>query len=88
MERNKLITRNLVELGSSATVFIIPINVFLLHVHVSFYLTFAKYVKMEECIIVTWICSNGTSNVNDSLKYGLSVHFLMLVFFFFSRLPF
>lgn len=36
----------------------------------------------------TCICSNGTSNVKDSLQYGLRVHFFILVFFFFSRLPF
>lgn len=37
---------------------------------------------------VTWICSKGTSKLNDSLQQGLSVFFLIVVFFFFSLLPF
>ena len=45
-----------------------------------------KYIKSACVESYTWICSNGTSNVNDSLKYGFNVRFLMVVFFFFRRL--
>ena len=45
------------------------------------------YFILQHGSELTCICSAGTSKVNDSLKYGFSVHFLMDVFFFLSRLP-
>ena len=44
-----------------------------------------KYRMMITWQSISWICSNGISNENDSLKYGLRVFFLTVVFFFFNR---
>ena len=44
-----------------------------------------KYRIMITWQSISWICSNGISNENDSLKYGLRVFFLTVVFFFFNR---
>lgn len=49
-----------------------------------------KNICFHVCLYIyfTCICSKGTSKVNDSLQYGLRVHFLIDVFFFFSLFPF
>ena len=45
------------------------------------------WLQRRRKIAQTWICCKGTSNVKDSLKYGLTDDFRVADVFFLIRLP-